>query len=751
MISRFTQIKGIGKFINCANIGGKQFEINTIIFGHNTGGKSTLTDILWSFKTGDTSFIEGRKSFGFFGNQIVEIVDESNNVIKYPSAIWNNGYENIEIFDTQFINENVFEGNEIKYGNQKKLHSILIGQEGKRLSDEINSSQEKFAEITKEKTDRTKYFNQAFSTKISVTDFQRLPKHSNPDDLIKELKATISVAANQQKIKSVIDLASSLIDNITNQTTKQILSQTVQTNAELVTKHILKTWKNSNQSKEFLQIGLTLTKEEKENCVFCGQSLNNEAIDLLQAYSQLFSEAYKKFHNDIIATVSKFDKFNPNQILESLKDKFETVGINLDLSNIDNKNISNLKTVANDEFQRKKDDLSYDVNFEAFDNLIEIFSSVKATVLTISDKYIFKTEANIQNLESKIFEIETSKVRHTDKWNEFFNEGNRLETEQDQIKLKREKLRIELNNYSNSLYETHFDTINKILSVLGADFQICDFKPLKNLVGQSERVFELEFYKAHKIFISETTTNRPRFKNTLSESDKRLLAFSFFYSLLLHDKNLDKKIVVFDDPFSSFDTNRRTKTVELLSNPYLITIEGERIDKKFAQLIILTHESEFYKWIFKKLDNPKALKIVDDGYENGVKKSSLADCNVYDEFIEDKNKKDLKIIKQVVSQNKPVLNYEELTVKCRKILESIFTRKYFFDLTDEINSKLSIRSFVEKLKELTINDFDNNSKYKEFIMLCDNLNIELHDNSFANDGQNSIGVLNDFLKLIKRI
>lgn len=751
MISRFTQIKGVGKYINCNNIAGKQFEKNTIIFGHNTGGKSTLTDIFWSFKTGDPSFIEGRKSFGFFGSQVVEIVDKDNNVLKYPSAKWNNGYENIEIFDTQFINENVFEGNEIKYGNQKKLHTIIIGLEGKRLSDEINANQEKFAEITKEKTDRTKYFNQTFSNKINIADFQRLQKHSNPDELIRELKETINVATNQHKIKAVFDFASSLLDNISNQNTKQVLSKTIQTNVELVTAHILKTWKNPNHSKDFLQTGLNLTKENKESCVFCGQFLSNEAVDLLNIYGQLFSEEYRKFHNEVIAVVTKFDKFNPNQILESLKDKFETIGVTLDLTNIDNRIISELKANANKEFQTKKEDLSYEINFGAFDSLIEVFAGIKARVSALSEKYIFKTEANIQNLEAKIFEIETSKVRHTEKWEEFFKESKRLEDEQEKIKIKREKLREDLNKYSNSLYEIHFDTINKILSVLGADFQICDFKPLKNLVGQTERVFELEFYKAHKIFISETTANRPRFKNTLSESDKRLLAFSFFYSLLLHDSNLDKKVVVFDDPFSSFDTNRRTKTVELLANPYLITKDGERIEKDFGQLIILTHEQEFYKWVFKKLDNPKPLKIIDDGYENGVKKSTLAECNVYDEFIEDQNKKDLKTIKQIVSQNKPVTNYEELTVKCRKILESIFTRKYLFELADETSSKLSIRSFVEKLKELAINEFDNNTKHREFIMLCDNLNIELHDNTFSNDGQNAVSVLKDFLKLIKRI
>ncbi len=73
MISRITNIKNVGRF-HCCIIGGKQFGKNTIIFGQNTGGKSTLTDILWSFKTGDEAFIKGRKTFGSKGEQQVEFL-----------------------------------------------------------------------------------------------------------------------------------------------------------------------------------------------------------------------------------------------------------------------------------------------------------------------------------------------------------------------------------------------------------------------------------------------------------------------------------------------------------------------------------------------------------------------------------------------------------------------------------------------------------------------------------------------------
>ena len=68
-----------------------------------------MTDILWSFKTGDIEIIEGRKTFG-----VPTELSKLNSLTiptsssKYPSVEWNQGFENIcEIFDTQFINENI--------------------------------------------------------------------------------------------------------------------------------------------------------------------------------------------------------------------------------------------------------------------------------------------------------------------------------------------------------------------------------------------------------------------------------------------------------------------------------------------------------------------------------------------------------------------------------------------------------------------------------------------------------------------
>jgi wobble nucleotide-excising tRNase len=751
MISRFTIIKGIGRFQDCKNLGGRQFSENTIIFGQNTGGKSTLTDILWSFKTGDPAFIEGRKTFGFTGSQQVELFDQVNTPFRFPSADWNNGFDNIEIFDTKYIYENIFEDNEISFDQQKNLQRIIIGAQGKKLTEEINSLQEEFNELTKKKTSKTNEFNQEFKREISVNDFRKLSKYDDVDEKIKQVQATIETANNQSKIKTVFNSIDTIIDNIVNQNTKSVLSESIQVNAELVTAHILKTWKNPNHSMDFLQTGLTLTKEEKEYCVFCGQKLK-EAKDLLLAYSQLFSTEYRNLQTEISSVASKFEKWDAKNTLESIQDKLSSINLSITLNEMIKTEINEIKEAANSEFSNKLKDIEYNVDFETYDNLIQIFQEVKMQIDELKKKNIFSADVNIENLKIKIKELEFSKTRHTQEWDDFLKEYDDIDVIQEEKKVKRETMRKELIEYSEKLFSIHLDTINKTLEQLNADFSICDFQPMRKLTGHSERIFALKFFKSHSVLIDETATDKPNFKNTLSYSDKRVLAFSFFFSLMIHDDKLDEKIIVLDDPFSSFDSDRRTKTIELLANPNLITPDGESIVKKMNQLIILTHEKEFFAWLFQKLDGAKALRIVGDGLDsNGIKTSRIIDCDVYTEFIEHENKKDLKEIQKVYLSNKPIENYEAHCVKCRKILESIFTRKYLFELQTIIDSRGSIRLFTEKLKELSINGFDKTPKYNDFIALCDNLNIELHDSTMTNEGGNAQIVLSDFLNLIKQI
>ena len=62
MIKQIKSINNIGSFRKFPDGGAIQFEKLTFIYGLNTRGKSTLTDILTSLKENEPSLITSRKS-----------------------------------------------------------------------------------------------------------------------------------------------------------------------------------------------------------------------------------------------------------------------------------------------------------------------------------------------------------------------------------------------------------------------------------------------------------------------------------------------------------------------------------------------------------------------------------------------------------------------------------------------------------------------------------------------------------------
>ena len=76
---------------------------------------------------------------------------------------------------------------------------------------------------------------------------------------------------------------------------------------------------------------------------------------------------------------------------------------------------------------------------------------------------------------------------------------------------------------------------------------------------------QLVYYiNVNGIEVRSDVSNIP-LKHTLSEGDKSSLSLSFFLARLDLLPHLENRIVVFDDPISSFDTRRRMMTISILS------------------------------------------------------------------------------------------------------------------------------------------------------------------------------------------
>ena len=143
--------------------------------------------------------------------------------------------------------------------------------------------------------------------------------------------------------------------------------------------------------------------------------------------------------------------------------------------------------------------------------------------------------------------------------------------------------------------ETLGKTINSYLGRLNAGFKIDYREP--NYQGKEPAA-------SYQILINDVPVS-PRstseslaeasFRNTLSAGDKSTLALALFLAKLNADPALGETIVVLDDPFTSLDNFRRQFTA----------IEIRKLCGSAAQTIVLSHDKNFLRLLWEKIDKGK--------------------------------------------------------------------------------------------------------------------------------------------------
>ncbi|MFH1684400.1 MAG: hypothetical protein ABIA67_05920, partial [Candidatus Margulisiibacteriota bacterium] len=286
MIKKIIKIKGVGRFESFASRSDDiSFDENTIIFGYNTYGKSTLTAILRSLKENNANYVYGRKTLGHQGPQEIEIIDENNKKYVFSSNWANN---NIEIFDNDFISKNVFYGDQIDREQQSGLYGILVGEDIRRLRERIDKAKNAQKEL--ETTMRGIESNFAGKGIGSFDDFISSKNAEDIDRKIQENQKQIRQQENISDLKSLVS-KTPLRSDFAN--FKRELSKTLDLSVEeSINEHIDRNWKDVFADRNFLSQGLDLLKDDGK-CVFCGQDLTS-VRGFISNMRKVFGQEYKK-------------------------------------------------------------------------------------------------------------------------------------------------------------------------------------------------------------------------------------------------------------------------------------------------------------------------------------------------------------------------------------------------------------------------------------------------------------------------
>ena len=260
MLKRIRKIQNVGRFADCHDAG-REFSKETIVFGFNAQGKSTLTAILRSLKPGNNDILIGRKTFGAKAGIIIEIDFEDGNTNEeyvFRNRAWNKANPNILIFDSKFIADNVFEGENVTFDQQKNLNAVIIGKKGQDLNNEIVALQKQSEEYANQKGEKTREFTRHFPNS-DLEEFKALPEDRDIDNKIKDKE--IKFEREKENIKKAIG---NHIQSVSNYhfSIRETLKKTLDVKQEEIEAHINSHLATDENAQNFLSEGLDFLKEK---------------------------------------------------------------------------------------------------------------------------------------------------------------------------------------------------------------------------------------------------------------------------------------------------------------------------------------------------------------------------------------------------------------------------------------------------------------------------------------------------------
>lgn len=758
-LKRIKEISNIGKFCSCKGIAGIEFSPATIIFAHNGNGKSTFTSILRSFQTGNNNILIGKKTLGSTGAKKVEIDFEDNSiplVAKFESKRWNTLPDNkIFIFDTKFIAENVYDGEKMGDDHKANMHRVVVGAEGKLYAEAVSDFMGKVKKCEQIKKDfSSQYSATTFARTYTIEHFISIAEDIDILKKIEEKKQELQFA-NQFEKPADLRIKSPNLSAITTTLEKKIDSLHDDVEKKIKT--------HAENHTSIPSVGLpTLNamnnmKKDDDHCPFCGQD-TSAVSDLMDAYRVYFDASYQNLQKEMTKTLADFTAWDIEESLKSLVQEIEgwhKILNNQPLYDTLVAHISSTDLKATKEgLQLEIEKKSKDFNYKVTQSVIDLVATSISNLQTEIDAYnvairAFKAKVSSkkpEDIEKELQKLEIALERHSPKWNKFCEDYKTNEDTTKALKVSRKKAMEDLSTYSKKTFATYQASINTVLGTIGADFKIKDLSEQKDL-RKSEAIFcgfDLEFFGQHKVDIS-STEDKPHFKNTLSEGDKSSLAFALFVSILSHNVTLKECLIIFDDPISSFDADRKKATAKLLFS--LTNSTGDRP----AQTIVLTHESGFLIRLHKEFGGEALyLRIFPDGLNGTIKQSNFERLDVYNTFLKPRAFEALDKIKNCLDGTDPVdkKSHED----CRTILENALEAKYYLELKDDLSKHKGLGGYIDTL---TTSGLMSQTLSDEFKKLLPDLHEPHHNALDASTESNSDGdiktIIRSSLELLKKI
>lgn len=617
MLERIHKVKGVGLLHDAS---GQAYKLKkaTFIYADNGRGKSTLASLFRSCSTNNSALIVNRRTIDGTNNQEVDFQFSNGERSKFTNGSWDICRPEIIVFDSDFVEQNVYAGGQVSTDQRKNLLKFAIGENAVVAQQEYDQADQEVRNATADVRDITSRLAPIHQGR-TLLQFTQILEVPNADDQIIALNNKIVEARNigliqVKALPQLLQYPSIEIDPIIT-----IIGTSI-TNIDLAAEQQVKAHLD-NHKKNGLEKWISdgLGYGESDCCPFCDQSI--KGVEIIQAYQSYFNQEYKRLKSDVARLSNLINIVCSDRIIDRLKSQFEITNAviggwqeHLEIIRPTfnegeiRKALSNIKIILETLKQQKEcnllDAVSIDEQSKQIADEWQIIMNATCLCNDVIDDALQRitqyketlNSVNIEQLEQQIRELNVAKVRYRPDIIDLLHQLTTSQQVESTAQIEKQTKKSVLNQVMQTTLDSYKKRINELLLSFGAQFLIpnIDF----NYRGGLRSDYSLEM-RGENIALSGGI---PDFKTSLSEGDKRTLAFSFFIASTESDPDLVNKIIIIDDPMCSFDLNRKQQTRTVLKRMY----------DSSKQLVIIAHDIHFLRNLrddILRTDGPNNIKF----------------------------------------------------------------------------------------------------------------------------------------------
>lgn len=693
MINRVQLVRNVGQFDSMTAAPNLRLTPLTVVYAENARGKTTLAAILRSLATGDPIPIaERRRLAAQYPPHVVIELSGGLPPVVFQNNAWNRTIPDVVVFDDAFVDQNVCSGLVVGSDQRQNLHELILGAQGVALNQQLQHLVERIETHNSELRIKGAAIPAIERGSLSVDEFCDLPARADVDVAIQDAERALSAVREQEPVRNTplfdtFDLPAfdaALIDRILERDLPDLDASAV----ARVQAHFGRIGAGGEDwvSNGMDRLGPLPAVGSPESCPFCGQNLVDSS--LIRHYRAYFSEAYAALKRDIANALLLIRRTHAEEVPATFERSMRVVAerrhfwsrfCDLPNTNLDTAVIAQVWRAGRDAVigqlsakqgaplermclsnQARTAISEYETYRQAVSTLNQQLQQANVTIRAVKQR---AAQGDLAASTAALALLKATKTRYAPATAALCDAYLREKAAKAQTEQLRNRTRTQLEQYRTNAFPSYQTAINQILARFNAGFRLDRVSAVNTRAGStcSYNLIINDIANCPVPVAGGTSAQgTPSFRNTLSSGDRNTLALAFFIASLERDPNVASKIVVLDDPKSSFDEHRSLTTVQ----------EIRQVAGRVSQLIVLSHDKGLLCQIWDGADRTtrSAFQVTRDQVG-----STIVEWSIHQECITAHDRRHQMVRDYVAA---PTPDNREVAASIRHLLEQFLRVSY---------------------------------------------------------------------------